>query len=269
VTLGERARKARDFLWDNYDAILVLVVSCSVLVLELFGDPSRELVDSAILGVLGVTALVHLRDRSHRADLSHLLQLAGDAITDRPYEAVWQENEWDLRDPQTSFVTQTEQIRFTRNDVATNFHWAAGEGELLEDKAKWRPSEGKEWIPAPKIHEFSVRGGTKAFYSFDEEHCRGDMLEWCVERKYNGRFPTKHESVQLTAWVPSDHPRIMRIIWPTDAPPAHVQIRLITVRHGKEPARAITPRRREGRAFIEEKAPGMEIGDIVRVEWTW
>ncbi len=264
---GALARLAR-YLLENADAVLVILVGAGVALLQIFGDPSKELVDAAILALLAATAIVLLRDREERRtdhrDLAALKQLATAAISDRPYEVVWQKNHWDITGRKEVVVTQTEQIRITRIDVATNFHWSRGPGELLGAEAKWRRGRHAKWIPARKIYDFSVRNGTKEIFCYDEEHSQGDELEWCTERRYLDRFPTSHEGVQLEARVKSDHPRTLRITWPAEHPPAHVEIR-----HGNQPARTLSPRRKDGRVFVEEKVPGLQIGEIVKIDWTW
>jgi hypothetical protein len=262
--LKEKARTGLRFVWRNADAVLVIAVALGVVIVEVVGSPSPEVVDSAILGLLGVTAVVLLRDRVGRDDLAAVRKLAGDAISDRPYEVVWQNNHWDLRDRENTTIKVTEQLRFTRNDVATIAHWSRGDGVDQRNDAKWRRSKDKPWIEAEKIYEFPVRNGKKVIYCFDEEHSRGDMLDWSIERDAIGRFPTKHEGVELHARTKSDHPRVMRITWPADAPPSHVEIR-----HGTLPARILAARRKNGRHYVEEKIAGLAIGEVVRIDWTW
>jgi hypothetical protein len=258
--LKEKAKAALRFVFVNADAALVIAVALGVIVLEVVGSPSSEVVDSAILGLLGVTAIVLLRDRIGRDDLANLSQLAGDAISDRPYEVVWQDNHWDLKDRENTTIKVTEQLRFTRNDVASIAHWSSGDGADERNEAKWRRSKQTPWIPAKKIYEFPVRNGKKVLYCFDEEHSRGDMLDWCIERDAIGRFPTAHEMVQLRARTRSDHPRVMRISWPTDSPPSHVEIR-----HEGMPARTLATRRKNGRTYVEEKIAGLSVGEAVEI----
>lgn len=262
----ERAKSLGVFVLKNLDALFVVIVAAGVLALEALGNPTHELVDSAILALLGVTAIVLLRDRiqTGQSDLSDLRRLAGDAISDRPYEVVWQTKEWDLKDRENTAIKLTERLRFTRNDVATIAHWSSGDGEDTRNVAKWRRSEGTPWIDAKKIYEFPVRGGEKVIYCFDEEHSRGDMLDWCIERDAVRRFRTAHESVTTRARTKSDHPRVMRITWPADSPPSHVEIRF-----EGSPARSLSPRDKDGRAYVEEKIVGLDVGEAVELAWTW
>jgi hypothetical protein len=264
MRLSERLEAARRFTWKNLDALLVIVVAFGVAILQVVESPKPELVNAAILGVLGVTAIVLLRDRVGRDNLAKLEQLAGDAISDRPYEVVWQNNHWDLRDRHHTTVKVTEQVRFTRNDVSTLADWSQGPGEVTRYDAKWRRSRREKWIDATKIHTFPIRNGEKVIFSLEEEHCRGDMLDWTVERDAVGRFPTAHESVSLEARTSSDHPRVMQITWPQDAVPTHVEIRF-----KGQPARTIATKRKRGRPFVEEKIAGLAIGESVEIAWTW
>ncbi len=254
----------KKFVWHNLDALGVIVVGFGVVGLQIFGSPKPDLIDAAILALLATTAIVLLRDRVGRDDLTDLKQLAGDAISDRPYEVVWQNKHWDLKDRRHATVKKTEQIRFTRNDVSTNFDWTSGNGTVEEVKAKWRRAKGLAWIPARKIFEFQVRGGTKEIYCFGEEHNRGDMLDWCTVQETVDRFSNQHETVEISARTKSEHSRVLRITWPADEPPSHVEIR-----HGNQPARTITPTLKEGRPYVEERVGRIAIGDSVRIDWTW
>jgi hypothetical protein len=260
----ERGKVGLRFFWKHADALLVIAVAGGVVVAEVVGSPSPEVVNSAILGLLGVTAIVLLRDRIGRDDLADLQQLAGDAISDRPYEVVWQTNHWDLRDRDRTTVKVTEQFRFTRNDVSTIADWSQGDGKVERYHGQWRRSENESWLPAKMIHKFSIRNGEKVIYSLDEEHCRGDELYWCVERDAIGRFPNPNESVSLEARTKSDHPRVMRITWPPDAPPSHIEIRF-----EGQPARTLSAKHKDGRAFVEEKIAGLPVGKAVKIAWTW
>jgi len=221
----EKLRTAAKFAWKNADAVLVMVVAAGVIIAEVAGHPSTEVVDAAILVLLGATAFVLLRDREGRDQLDDLRQLASDALSDRPYGVVWQKNEWDIKDRERSTMRMTQQLRFTRNDVSTIAHWNQGDGTIERYSAKWRRPDGSRWIPAKKIHEFPIHNGEKVIYSLEEEHCRGDMLDWWVERDALGRFPGVHETASLEARANSDHPRVMHIVWPSDSPPSHVEIR--------------------------------------------
>lgn len=252
------------FIWKNVDAFVVIVVAGGVVVADVVGKASPDAVDSAILAVLGVTAIVLLRDRASRDGLDDLRRLAGDAISDRPYEVVTQDNHWDLTARDRTTVRVTEQLRFTRNDVSTIADWSTGDGEVVRYDAKWKRPGNRTWIPAQKIHKFPIRNGEKVIYSLDEEHCRGDMLDWFVEREAVGRFPGTHESVSLSARTKSGHPRIMRITWPQGVNPANIEIR-----YKGQPAHRLSPRRKNGRAYVEETISELPVGEAVEIAWTW
>jgi hypothetical protein len=259
-----RWKALRRFVWHNLDALGVIVVGFGVVGLQVFGEPKAELIDSAILALLASTAIILLRDRIGRDDLADLQQLAGDAISDRPYQVVWQKNEWDLVSREHSTMRMTQQLRFTRNDVSTIAHWNQGDGVVERYSAKWRRTERTPWIDAEKIHTFPIHNGEKVIYSLDEEHCRGDMLDWCVERSAVNRFPGSHETASLEARAKSDHSRVMQVTWPADAAPSHVEIKL-----KGSPARTLTTRRKGGRPFVEEKIAHLGIGEVVEIAWTW
>lgn len=259
-----KAKAFRKFIWENLDPLLVIVAAFGIVILDVAGASNPDLVASAILALLGVMAIALIRDRTEQLDLDDLRQLASDAVSDRPYEVVWQTNEWELKDRVNTTVRVTEQLRFTRNDVSTIADWSTGDGTVARYSAKWRRTEHAPWIPATMIYKFPIRNGEKVIYSLDEEHSRGDMLDWCIERDAVGRFPTNHESVSLRARTRADHPRVMRITWPRKDAPSHVEIRC----EGK-PARTLSTKRKRGRRYIEEKIAGLSVGEAVVIGWTW
>jgi hypothetical protein len=252
------------FAWKNADVFIAMAVAAGVVIAEVVGHPSTEVVDSAILILLGATAFVLMRDRDGRGELDDLRLLAGDAISDRPYQVVTQDNHWDLKDRNQTTVRVTEQLRFTRNDVSMIADWSTGDGKVERYSGQWKRAESEAWLPAKMIHKFSIRNGEKVIYSLDEEHCRGDELYWLVERDAVGRFPNRNESVSLEARTSSDHPRVMHITWPPDSTPSHVEIR-----YEGQPARTLTTKRKNGRAYVEEKIAGLPVGKSVKIAWTW
>src|SRR3954451_9920407 len=123
--IGGRIKSAVLFMLENGDSFLAMGVALGVIILIVVGHPSTELIDAAVLGLLGTVALAILRNRE-REDLSALHQLAGDAISDRPFQVVWQKNHWNLVSRDMVESKETELVRFTRNDVATIAHWSRG-----------------------------------------------------------------------------------------------------------------------------------------------
>jgi hypothetical protein len=114
--------------------------------------------------------------------------------------------------------------------------------------AKWRRGRRDTWVKGKKIYEIPVRGGTKEIFSFNDEHGRGDMLEWSVVRDIKGQFPGANEGVAVEAATKSEHPRALKITWPKDITPASIEIR-----EGNRPARSLKPGKKDGRFFVEEK----------------
>jgi hypothetical protein len=252
------------FVWENVDAVFVVIAGLAVAVLEIVGNPSAEVINSAILGLLAVTAVVLLRDREARGDLADLGQVARDALSDLPYDVVWQTNHWDVADRENTKVTMTQQLRFIRNEVSTITHWSTGDGRIDRCEGRWRRSDDNPWIPAETIHEFGINNGKKVIFSLDEEHSRGDMLDWCVTREAIDRFPTAHEQVSVRAKTKSDHPRVLHVVWPPNDAPTHIEIR-----YRDQPARTLTAKRKKGRAFVKEKIANLPPGEKVVIAWTW
>lgn len=262
--LWEWLKGVGKFILENADVFFSMTVALGVIVALVVGHPSSEVIDGAILGLLGTTALALLRSRSGNNELHEIRQMADDAISDRPYQVVRQLNEWDLKDRDNTTMRMTQQIRFTRNDVSTIAHWSSGPGKIERYAAKWKRDEETAWTDALKIHEFPIHTGEKVIYSLDEEHCRGDTLDWCIERDAVGRFPGPHEGVSLEARTKSDHPRIMRVTWPPGVVPKNVAMRF----KGRA-ATILTPKRKNGRLRIEEKISQLEVGETVEITWTW
>ncbi len=262
--IGRWLKDTALFAFKNADVFFAMAVAVAVIVALAIGKPSTEVVDAAILGLLAAVSLALLRDRSGAGGLDDLRQLARDALTDRPYLVIHQTNEWDILDRDHVKTRLSQQLRFTRNGVSTIEHSSQGEGTVESYSAQWRRSSSSKWIPAKKIHAMAIERGEKVIYSLEEEHCRGDMLDWCIEREAVGRFPRDHERVTLEAKAISDHPRAMKIIWPTEREPKHVEIRF-----GDEPAKPLKLKRRKGRLEVEEKISFRKIGEEVAILWTW
>lgn len=252
------------FVVKNGDAFIAILVAACVIGAEAFGEPSTGLVDSAILALLGAIAIALLRDRGKSRDLDDLKRLAEDAVCERPYVVVWQDNHWDLLDRENARVTCVEEVRLTRQNVSETFLWSNGPGVVERVRAKWRRSSRDTWVDGKKIDTLAVRGGTKEIFSFNDEHGRGDVLEWCVERDIRGQFPDANEGVAVEAETKSDHPRSLRITWPQNARPTRVEIR-----EGNRPARPLRPRTKNGRPYVEEKVAALKIGEIVKIDWSW
>lgn len=262
--IGRWLKGAALFALKNADVFFAMTVAVAVIIALAVGNPSTEVVDATILGLLAAVALALLRNRGGAGGLDDLRQLAVDAFTDRPYKVIFQTNEWDIRDGEHVKTRLSQQLRFTRNDVSTIEHSSQGDGSIESYKAKWRRSPDSEWIPAKKIHAMPIERGEKVIYSLEEEHCRGDLLDWCIEREAVGRFPGDHERVTLEAKAISDHPRLMKIIWPKEREPKKVEIRF-----GDEPARTLKPKRRNGRLEVEERVSFKKIGEAAVIAWHW
>ena len=190
--MGKHLKAFGLFVWRNLDAFFVIVVGLVVAFLEVVGHPSEEAVNAAILGLLAVTAIILLRIRGRRGELDDVIQVARDATSERPFQMVWAKNEWDIESRERATIRVSQQLRFIHNKVSTIDHWSQGEGAIESYDANWRRSEADDWVSAKKIYAMPIEGGEKVIYSFEEENCRGDILEWKVERGAVGRFPTAH-----------------------------------------------------------------------------
>jgi hypothetical protein len=261
----ERGKRFGIFCLKNLDALAIVVVCFGVLLLQVLGSPKPDLLDSAILAVLGVLAIALIRDRWGRSNLAALEEMARDSVSDRPFEVVWQKNRWDITDRNSVRVKTTEQLRFTRNEVATIAHWSRGPGEVVSTEAKWRRDKAHDWMKADELGEIEVRQGLVIIFSFGREHNRGDMVEWTIEREIHGRFPKPNESVGVIAAAHARHPRVMRVIWPPDAGPHDVGIKY--GEHGL--LRPLKPDQENGRRFVEEKLSELGIGEEVDIVWNW
>jgi hypothetical protein len=283
VDWKQRVGAAARFAIRNLDGVFIILLAAVVLVLEVTGNPKKELVDATILALLGVMALVLLRDRSGRARLDEVASFVEDRVgqieaqadeiasfvadlrSDRPYQVHSDVNTWDIEDEgrKATFI-KTQGLLFTRNKVCTMEHWCTGSvGKVEKCRAHWRLSEGEQWEPVDSIHDFGIDNGRKYIFCLDTERSRGDMLHWRVSRDLLNRFPQPRETVSLRLQTPTSRPR-MRVIWPHDREPRMVEI----VQDGT-PNRTLKPQRNaDGRVYVDEQlAPGAD--SLVKIEWTW
>ncbi len=157
-----------------------------------------------------------------------------------------------------------QRLRFTRNEVFALTHRSAGDGTITRCVAKWR-RKGSTWSEAPKIDEVETLDGNRLLFSLGEEQSRGDILDWCVERDAVDRFSARHEGIRHVAKTADfKFPRRMRILWPPQEPPHHVEMRL-----GDRPAQRLAVRTKKGRAFIDETIQELRKGETLVVSWTW
>lgn len=261
----DKAKAVGRFSLRNSDALFIILVAAGVLVLEVVGNPKREVVDSTILALLGVMALVLLRDRHGRRKLDEITAFVQDLLNDRPYEVQAEQNCWVIDDGgQSATVSKTQRLLFTRNKICTLEHWCTGVGSVESCQAEWRLNEKNRWLRANTIHDFAIDNGRKYIFSLDTERSRGDALQWRITRQVRGRFPDPRESVSLKLQAPTHRPR-MRVVWPRDREP-----HLVEIMHDDGPKRTLEPQRdKDGRLYVDEElAPGAA-NSLARIEWTW
>lgn len=267
----------------NLDALLVISGASVVFALDLSSDLDPQVVGSATLALLGVTAFVLLRDRSERkpllefrdrastalGELDGLKEIAGDALCELPYEVVSQTCEWDIRDRNLSITTTTQRLRFVRGYISTMESWCRGPGGLRTWTGSWKFPQDEHWNVADPIHEIAdVEGGTKKIFVLAHEHARNDRIDWRVIREVEGGFPRSSESVGLLPLAPeADHPRLLRVIWPADAKPSSVSLR-----YGQQemvPVALSHTEAEEPRAYVEKEINELVRHGKVEVIWTW
>jgi hypothetical protein len=265
VDWRRQATAAARFVVEYLDGILVIAIAAVVAYLDITNpDLDAQKVSSATLALLGATAFILMRDRRSRADLSDLRKIAADALSDLPYDIVWQVNEWELKDRERATVRMRRGVRFIRHQESTMAHWSSGPGEITRCEAKWRRNAKKSWNEAKEIDSISVRRGKKRTFSLGMEQARGDRLEWCVEMDVLGRFSGANQSVTHEAKVASDYPRSVRIVWPADERPRDVVMTL-----GDRPASELRPKTRKRRAYIEETVGRLSAGEEFKISWIW
>lgn len=260
----ERAGTIAKFVLRNLDALFVILLAAVVFVLEVAGSPKRELIDSTILALLGVMALVLLRDRTGRTRVDEIASYVEDIRSDRPYEVHWDLNTWDIKNGEQATFTKTQGLRFTRNKVCTMEHWCTGsDGRVERCQAHWRLRDEEQWERIDSIHDFGINSGRKYIFCLDTERSRGDVLEWRVSRELRDRFPNQRESVSLRLQAPTHRPR-MQVIWPLDRKP-----RVVEIFEDGGSARQLEPQQQEdGRLYVDERlSSGTD--SLVKIEWTW
>jgi hypothetical protein len=282
VTLKERAERAARFAVRNLDALFIIALAAVVFVLEIRGNPDREVIDATLLALLGVMAFVLLRDRhdrrrideivsfveevrGNRSRVAEIAAFVEDLRSDRPYQVHSDVNSWVIDEGgRRATFTKTQGLVFTRNKVCTMEHWCTGTvGTVKKCRAEWRLRDGEQWEPVDSIHDFGIDSGRKYIFCLDTERSRGDGLHWRVSRELHDRFPNQRETVSLRLQTPTHRPR-MRVVWPLDREP-----RVVEMLHDGASATQLTPlRNEEGRLYVDEQLPS-GADSLVKIEWTW
>jgi hypothetical protein len=268
----------------NLDALLVIIAAAVVLALDLTSTVDQEVVGSATLALLGLTAFVLLRDRRERAPLiefrervDHTLgefealkRLASDAMSEHPYEVLSQVSEWDITSRDSVLATTTRRVQFTRSNVSTMEDWCSGPGKLKEWRGKWRfpDQDDTEWVKAKGIHKTEIDGGIKKIFALPHEYARTDQLDWRVERCARGRFPGRSESISVrSVGSKADHTTTVRITWPKGMRPRGVALRCgdqnrVALELAPDPG---DPERMR----VEKEIPDLPRHGSVAFSWTW
>lgn len=261
----EKAGAGARFVLRNLDALFVIVLAAVVFALEIAGSPKKELIDSTILALLGVMAVVLLRDRNGRTRVDEIASFVEDLRSDRPYEVHSDLNSWVIEEAgKRATFTKTQSLVFTRNKVCTMEHWCTGTvGSVAKCRAHWRRGGEDQWEPVDSIHDFGIDNGRKYIFCLDTERSRGDALQWRVSRELRDRFPNAREAVSLKLQTATHSPR-MRVVWPLDREP-----RTVELSQENGPSRRLNPQRdQEGKLFVDEQlASGTN--SRVKIEWTW
>jgi hypothetical protein len=265
VDWREKGKAAGLFVLKNLDALFVIAVAGVVLYLEATGKPERDLVDSALLALVGVIAIALLRDRHSRARLDEVASFVQDLQSDRPYQVRSETNSWEIRGRgEAATYTKVQDLIFTRNEVCTMEHWSTGTGSVDACHADWRLKSKDPWIGAPTIHDFGINNGRNYIFSLDMERSRGDHLQWRVRRELRNSFSDSRESVSLKLQAPTHRPR-MQVIWPKDREP-----KLVELRCDGGPTRELKAERRsDGRLWVDEQLAAGAANSSARIEWTW
>lgn len=263
MPLGEKAKAVWKFVLHNCDALAMVIAVVVVVALEIAGDPDRALIDTTLLALLGVLAVVVLRDRHERTRVDEIAEFVQDLQSDRPYEVQSEVNRWDLESRDLATFTKTQELVFRRNEVCTLEHWTTGTGTVELCSAEWRLGKNEPWVGATTIHDFGIRNGRNYIFSLDMERSKGDALHWRVRRTLRNRFAEQREAVSLRLQAPTYRPR-MQVVWPPGHKPQHVELR----RDGA--SQALHPRRRsDGRYFVDEQLIADSANSSARIEWNW
>ncbi len=75
-----------------------MVLAGIVFVYEAAGSPSTSFVNAALLALLGLMALILLRDRHERARIDEIASFVEDLRSDRPYQVQFEINRWEIDD---------------------------------------------------------------------------------------------------------------------------------------------------------------------------
>lgn len=270
---GSRLEKSWRWSRSNLDVLAVIAVAVPLGSLSLLGVTiAQERLLGATLGVLGLVALIAARDRLAR---ERGIDWATDLLASdrrRPYLVVSDEVEWDIESRDQAVSTRTQTLKIAHDECSVIHAWCRGDGgeSSIEGlSCSWRPKSSQNWVPAKQIHKHSHDGGTKFLFTLGQELNLGDEIGWKVERKLKDRFPSSHESLALRSANKAEIQRKIKITWPKDSAPHHVEV-LRRNASGeilqKEPAPV---KHRSGRACIDVSVPYGKAGDDSIVSWYW
>lgn len=269
-----RTKRILRYSWANLDALIIMVIATAVLLYTIVEEPKPELLQRTIVALLGVLAFALLRDRRDRNELSHvwehlesLDQFVGDVAQDVPYRVKHETNSWNIETSEHATFEKIQEICFTRNEVSTFDHWSSGRGGSVSScKAFAKYSlDAPGWNPLDEPLQFGHDNGDKYIFSLGATHDRGDELGWRIVAELANRFPAGRESVSIR-FAAETHQPVMRVVWPEDKPPTHVELKV-----GDQPKRRLRPRKMDGsnRLFVEERVVPTRIGDSATIEWLW
>lgn len=271
---GGRTKRSLRYIWANLDAFIIIAIATAVLLYTIVEAPKPDLLQRTIVALLGVLAFALLRDRRDRDELGrvwehlgNLDQFVADVAQDVSYRVKHETNSWNIETSERATLERIQEVCFTRNGISTFDHWSSGRGgSVVSCKAfaKYSP-DATGWTSLDKPLEFGHDNGDKYIFSLGATHDRGDELEWRIVAELAGRFPATRESVSIR-FAAETHQPVMRVVWPEDKPPTHVEIKV-----GDQPKRQLHPMRMDGsnRLFVEERVIPTRIDDSATIEWVW
>lgn len=261
-----RLRLVGRFLVDWID---VLLAASLALLFSYFGIKNtleNDELSQATIALLGVLALVAVKDRwERRKGVASIEEALADFKTDKPWHVLSESVTWDISTATTAIVTDIRDIRFLQSETVSLYEfantppggkiasWTCEGGRIGETARSW-----------PVVHTF-LGPNSRHYYivSLEDMWERGDCVRWTSLRELEHCFDADTESVSKTILMPTDTIE-MHVVWPDTRPPTAVRLR----RHGV-PVTELKAKKSSGRIRALAVVRNPRVGEVITLQWDW
>jgi len=267
------AAKLGRFLVDYADVViaagLALYVSYAGLRNQLEGDELAQ----ATVAVLGVLALVILRERRQRSGaVERVERMLTTATSEKSWRVLNADMSWELleTDGTRAVARAAKEIRIEHDEVFSIYEWQSRPvGEVAQLSYEGRASEERQFREFPIIYRNlpGPEGRTYNVISLEGMRRRGQRMTYCSERLLEDSFTEARENVSVRIEIPTDH-ITLTVVWPKDRKPHQLEVE----RSGRV-AEVIDlgrlKRAGQGRTKHVERISSPRLGETIVISWQW